>query len=523
MSFGALGACAGRAVVPAPTEGHRPEPVAPTMTPVAMPAAEVTRAPSARALLQHVADSALGTPLWRNARWGLLIVDATTGDTLYSHDADKLFMPASNQKLLTGAVALQVLGPEYRWRTPVLLRGTQRGNVFRGDLVVVGSGDPSVSDSLRGGDALSAFDPIVAALRARGIRRITGHVLADGDAFPGLTSGFGWEIDDQDTPSGAVVDELVFNEGLLRLVVRGGRSSKAPVTVSRTPTTRYPALRVEARTRAPSDTGARIDVAYDSTAQTLVVTGTVAVGDSARVSTAYRHPADAYRAALLERLAARGMRVDGGLTLPLRTPVARDPVKSRGADTLVVLESVPMRDVLPRLMKPSQNQIAELLFRTSGLVGTGSGHADSARALAARTLTQLGVAAEHVAYRDGSGLSRHDYVTPRAILQVLDAMRRAPWGSMFRLALPLAGVDGTIANRMKNTPAAGNASAKTGTLDKTRALSGYVTSADGRVVMFSMIANSYTVPTREVDRVQDLLVATLAGMQFGPASAERPR
>ena len=136
---------------------------------------------------------------------------------------------------------------------------------------------------------------------------------------------------------------------------------------------------------------------------------------------------------------------------------------------------------------------------------------------------QLGIATEHVAYRDGSGLSRHDYVTPRAILQVLDAMRRAPWGSMFRLSLPLAGVDGTIANRMKNTPAAGNASAKTGTLDRTRALSGYVTSADGRVVMFSMIANSYTVPTREVDRVQDLLVATLAGMQFGAVSAERPR
>lgn len=518
----ALGACAGRAVVPAPTEGHRPEPVAPPMTPVAMPATEVRRPPSPRAMIQHVADSALATPIWRNARWGLLIVDATTGDTLYSQDADRLFMPASNQKLLTGAVALQVLGPEYRWRTPVLLRGTQRGATFAGDLAVVGSGDPSVSDSLRGGDALSAFDPVVAALRARGIRRITGQVMAEGDAFPGATSGFGWEIDDLDTPSGAVVDELQFNEGLLRLVVRGGRSSTAPVTVSRTPTTRYPALRIEARTRAASDAGARIDVAYDSTGQTLVVTGTLAVGDSVRVSTSYRHPSDAYRAALIERLAARAIRVDDRPTQPSRPSAARRPISSRGADTLVVLESSSLRDVLPRLMKPSQNQIAELLFRTSGLVGTGSGHADSARALAARTLLQMGIAAEHVAYRDGSGLSRHDYVTPRAILQVLDAMRRAPWGSMFRLSLPLAGVDGTIANRMKNTPAAGNASAKTGTLDKTRALSGYVTSADGRVIMFSMIANSYTVPTREVDRLQDLLVATLAGMQFGAVSAERP-
>ncbi len=508
---GVATACAGRPRVAAPVDGHQPEPVAPIM----MPVAQVAAPPRAREVVRHLADSAIGSATWRNARWGVLIVDPTSGDTLYAHDADRLFMPASNQKLLTGAVALQVLGPEYRWRTPVLLRGRQRGAVFRGDLVVIGSGDPTVSDTLRGGAAQSAFTPVAAALTARGITRITGDIVAEGDAFVGPTSGFGWEVDDLDTPSGAAVDELTFNEGLLRLMVRAGSRTGVPVTVTRTPTSTYPPLAIDARTRAATDTGARIDVAYDSVANVLRVTGTLAVGDSARLSTSYRHPSDAYRAAMREHLTSHGIRVAGARRVVASTRPGAPPAAVAPVDTLVVLESPPLRDVLPRMQKPSQNQIAELLFRSSGLVASGSGTADSARAVAVRTMAAWGVAPEHLAYRDGSGLSRHDYVSPRAIVQVLDAMFKSPWATLYRQSLPLAGVDGTIANRMRNTPAAGNANAKTGTVDKARSLSGYVTTADGRVLVFAMLANNFTVPTREVERVQDLLVSTLAGLR-GP-------
>ena len=503
VSIATMG-CAGRARVPAPTEGRRPEPVAPVM----MPVAEVRTAPSARDVVQHLADSALGAPMWRNARWGVLIVNATTSDTLYSHDADRLFMPASNQKLLTGAVAMQVLGPEYRWRTPVLLRGVQRGHVFRGDVVVIGRGDPSVSDSLQVGGVLSTFDPIVNALAARGITRIAGAIVTAEDAFPGPSTGFGWEVDDVDGPSGAAVDELLFNEGVLRVTVRAAAKAGKRVVVERWPTASYPAVSIQAVTRAATDSGPAVNVVYDTAAFALRVTGTMALGDSARFTMAYRHPNDAWRAALRERLEARGIRVVRGAS----------PSATAHLDTLVTLESAPLRDVLRRMQKPSQNQIAELLFRTSGLVASGHGSADSARAVAVRTLRLWGVSAEHLAYRDGSGLSRHDYVSPRALVQVLDAMHRAPWASTYRQALPLAGVDGTIGNRMKNTPAAGNANAKTGTLDKARSLSGYVTTADGHLILFSMLANNFTVPTREVERVQDLLVSTLAGLHAGDSS-----
>lgn len=488
-----------------------PPPVLPA--PVMMPAA-VVPAPTTQGILQGIVDSVLAAPMWRNARWGLLIVDAERGDTILSNDADKLFMPASNEKLLTGAIALQTLGPDHRWRTPMLLHGRQRGTTWHGDLLVSGSGDPGVSDSLSGGAAINAFAPVRDALAARGITRITGRVRAIGDAFPGMTTGFGWAYDDFDAAYSAAVDELLFNEGVLVLKARAATRVGRAVAVTSAPTRSYPRLLVQATTRdsVPAAAGGvrppHLEAVYDSIGDRVVVTGTLALGDSASITLSYRHPSDAYTAALTQSLEDGGIRVSG-------RAVAKADTLGRAADTVIVLQSAPLSDVLRRMQKPSQNQIAELLFRTSGLRASGDGSADSARAVGARTLAGWGVTTSDAAYRDGSGLSRHDYVTPRAIVKVLDAMRRSPSFATYRDALPIAGVDGTIGNRMKGTPAAGNARAKTGTVDKARALSGYVTTADGRLVMFSMLSNNFTVPTREVERVQDLLVTTLAGRALG--------
>ncbi|MEO7522070.1 MAG: D-alanyl-D-alanine carboxypeptidase/D-alanyl-D-alanine-endopeptidase [Gemmatimonas sp.] len=504
----------------APSE-RRSEPVAPLMMPAAVASAPMRD----RDRVRELADSAINAPMWANAHWGVIIVDAISGDTLFSHNADKLFMPASNQKLMTGAIAMQHLGPAYVWRTPVLLRGRQRGADWEGDLLLAGSGDPSFSDTLRSGDAASAFDPIVAALRARGITRITGTVRAHGDAFTGPTTGFGWEIDDLDASYGAPVDELMFNEGELRLKVRAGASPGDAVIVSER-LSGYPrvlnlgvtrgdvGINPAAGARGGTADGDRLRAAYDSIGDRMVLSGSLATGDSASFTVSYRHPADAVFAEVAARLRANGISVRGDSLLALPAPAL---------DTVTVLESPPLSVVLPRMQKPSQNQIAELLFRTSGLRVSGSGSADSARAVGTRTLAAWGIRNEDVAYRDGSGLSRHDYVTPRALLRTLDAMRRAPWFDAYRNALPLAGVDGTLRSRMRGTAAAENARAKTGTVDKARSLSGYVTSADGRLVMFSMLANNFTVPTREVERVQDLLVVALANAHLADSVSNPTR
>ena len=488
----------------------RPEPAAPLVT-----AAAVAPAPTTRAILQGIVDSVLAAPMWRNARWGLLIVDAERGDTILSNDADRLFMPASNEKLLTGAIALQTLGPDHRWRTPVLLHGRQRGNAWQGDLLVSGSGDPDVRDTLSsGGAAMNVFAPVRDALAARGITRITGRVRPIGDAFPGPTTGFGWAYDDFDAAYSAPVDELMFNEGVLVLKVRAGTRVGRRVGVTSAPTRAYPRLVVQAVTRdsvAPAPgvpRPSRLAAVYDSIGDRVIVSGTLALGDSASITMAYRHPNDAYVAALTQSLTDGGVRVAG-------RALAKSDTLGRPVDTVAVLQSAPLADVLRRMQKPSQNQIAELLFRTSGLKASGHGSADSARAVGARTLQGWGVTSSDAAYRDGSGLSRHDYVTPRAIVKVLDAMRRSPWFPTYRDALPIAGVDGTIGGRMRGTPAEGNVRAKTGTVDKARSLSGYVTTADGHLVLFSLLSNNFTVPNREVERVQDLLLTTLAGRALG--------
>jgi D-alanyl-D-alanine carboxypeptidase/D-alanyl-D-alanine-endopeptidase (penicillin-binding protein 4) len=164
------------------------------------------------------------------------------------------------------------------------------------------------------------------------------------------------------------------------------------------------------------------------------------------------------------------------------------------------------------LEKPSQNQIAEILFKTLGLERAGVGSADSGRAVVERQLVAWGIAPTAVAVRDGSGLSRHDYIAPDAIIRILDAMRKSPNFAVFRDALPLAGVDGTIANRMRGTAAAGNVHAKTGFVDKARSLSGYVTTADGRVLLFSLLCNNWTTSSREVDQVADAIAVRLASL-----------
>ena len=422
---------------------------------------------------------------------------------------------------------MENLGPDFRWNTPVFLTGEKRGEVWHGDLHIAGSGDPTFSDSLRGGNALSAFDPIARALAERGISRISGSVLSSRDAFTGPTTGFGWEIDDLDESYGAPVDELLFNEGELVLKVYSAKEDGGAVLVSLAPTPAYPAVVNNAITRDTRSGEARepLRAIYDTSASTIILSGTLTRGDSARFTLSYRHPADAFTAAVRARLQAAGIGVDGAdnASADLSVGNALSDHALMRVDTLVVLQSASLANVLPRLQKPSQNQIAEMLFRTTGATVTGVGSADSARAVAVRTLEKWGIGATDAAYRDGSGLSRHDYVSPAAIVKVLTAMRAAPWFDVYRNALPLAGVDGTLRNRMKHTPAGGNAQAKTGTVDKARSLSGFVTSADGHQIVFSMLCNNFTLPTREVERVQDLLVVMLASSRFGPSPSERQR
>lgn len=455
-------------------------------------------------------DSLTTAPEFSNAHWGVLIVDPESGDTLYAHNAGKLFMPASNMKILTTSTALARLGPDYRYRTIVATEDSVRDGTI-GDLLVIGRGDPSVSDHMMK-DAMLPLRAMADSLFARGVRRIDGGVRAVGDAFPGEHLGYGWSYDDFEDSYSAPIDELLFNEGFSELHVHAGANPGDPVRVETRPARTFPVVQVAATTVARSSTDttrppdAGLVVTKDSTNWTVLLSGQIAVNDSAVIEVTHHDPDDAYVAALREAIRDRGITIADG-------SVATDPTKP--TDTLFAYQSPTLAEILPPLLKPSQNQLAEMLFRTLALEANGAGRADSARAIVGRQIAEWGanVPAEAV-IRDGSGLSRYDYVSPRTLVKILAAVRTNPAFKVYYDALPIAGVDGTLRNRMKDTPAQGNVHAKTGTVALARSLSGYVTTADGHMLIFSFLCNNYTVPTREVDRVQDAIGARLAALRL---------
>ncbi len=407
-----------------------------------------------RETLRHSIDSLLLDPQLSNAFFGILIVKPETGDTLYSRNAGKVFMPASNQKILTGAVALSQLGPGYRYRTTIAKRGPLANGVIDGDLVVTGTGDPTISDRARG-NAMTALLEVADSLVVRGVRRVTGRLVSGGNLFPDNIYGYGWEADDFSSSSGAPIDELLYNEGMV-----------------------------------------------DSTA--------IVGGRDTVISVATRNPARSYLAALDTALARRGIVVAGGIS----DSVA--PAAGPG-DTLYSFHSPPLSDILRFFEKPSQNQIGEVLLKTIGLQRTGVGVADSGSAVVSRQLLEWGALKEGFVVYDGSGLSRHNLVSPETIVRTLVAVQGDTAFLAFRDALPIAGVDGTLRTRMKGTPAEGNMRAKTGTLEFVRSLSGYITSAGGDQLVFSMLSNHFTVPVSVVTRFQDAVGVLLASYRDSPA------
>lgn len=480
---------------------------APITVPVS-PGISVVERVGTRSLRRSI-DSVVDAPEFANGHWGVLAVN-TRGDTLYSRNAGKLFMPASNQKIVTSAVALALLGPDYRYRTSFVAHGAIEGGVLQGDLGVIGRGDPTISDHMRG-DAMLPLIAIADSIAALGVRRIRGRVFAEGNAFPDDVLGFGWSWSDLEEEYSAATDELLFNEGFTNIVVRAGERAGDSVRVETRPTRTWPKLRVSAVTVAPvvvpADTSLprpprpTLIVRKDTLNGDVLVTGTIAANDSATLAVTHRDPGAAYIAAFREALGIKGI------------TIGDEASPSTRADTIVTLLSSPLREILPPFMKPSQNQIGEMLFKTLGLERDTIGTANAARRVVERQLLAWGASPSGFIVRDGSGLSRYDYVSPETIVRILDAMRRDTAFTVFYDAMPIAGVDGTIRSRMRGTPAAANVRAKTGSVAQARSLSGYVRALDGDTLMFSILANNWNVPAGRVTAAADSIAARLASFR----------
>ncbi|MEV0408501.1 D-alanyl-D-alanine carboxypeptidase/D-alanyl-D-alanine-endopeptidase [Actinoallomurus sp. NPDC050550] len=419
-------------------------------------------------------DNILTDSRLKGASIGVIVRNAKTGAVLYDRGSDDQKIPGSNNKIETSTAAFGILGADYRFKTSVYTRG--------GNLYLKGTGDPT----LRGAD----YDKLAAAVKAKGIKKITGNLIADDTWFDHEYTPPGWDPTDLPYSYAAGISALnvspddVFDAGSIGVSITPGQEGK-PVKVALTPATSV--VKIDNRaTTAKAGTSSTVSV--DRKGGTVVITGSYPAngGKEDHLSTApnpTQYAADVFRRALK----AHGVKVVGA-TKQAATP--------KGAKAVTTRQSMTLSQLATPFLKLSNNQIAEILTKAIGRKAAGKGTRAAGIAAISRYLKTLGVDTAKVKQTDGSGLSRTNQTTPRQVSVILQAVQPKPWFSTWYNALPIAGqpdklVGGTLATRMKGTAAAGNVHAKSGTLTGVTALSGYVKDDTGQPLFFSIMFNGY--------------------------------
>ena len=465
---------------------------------VSPPAAAEAPVPSPLERLQADLQSLFGAANVSHAHWGVHVISLESGNSLFSLDAQKFFVPASNAKVITTAVAAERLGWNHRFTTRILSTSPiAPDGTINGDLIVVGDGDPSINP--RHPARWQAFDAWAAALHDRGLRVVAGNLIADDDRFAEPGWGAGWAWDDMQYGYSAQVTALQFNENEVDVIVGPGIQPGTPSIIATSPAGSG-ALTVNLVTTGEAGTESRIDIDRQPGAPYFDVRGRIAVGSAPIIVTAAAdNPTRFYVNALEVALRRHGIVVAGNAT---DLDEVRDPPRREHVTELLVDYSPPLSEIADVTMKWSRNGYAETLLMALAPPGDPATPAAALTALR-ETLTRWGLQDE-IVLRDGSGLSRYDAITPHALTAVLQRIAADPASAdPFRSTLPVAGVSGSLVDRMKATPAEGRVAAKTGSMSGVRSLSGYVTTLEGERLAFSFLVNNYRVPSSEIDALMD--------------------
>jgi D-alanyl-D-alanine carboxypeptidase/D-alanyl-D-alanine-endopeptidase (penicillin-binding protein 4) len=476
-----------------------------TATPVTRPAAGARLSPEdqlRRDLQAIFTDSAVD-----HAFWSVSVHSLKQGDTLYNLNSQRMQVPASTQKLLTSAVAAERLGWDFRYTTKIYTTGTlSEGGDLDGDLIVVSNGDPTINP--RHPDRWGAFDAWARELYAKGIRRVGGHLIGDDNAFAEPGYGFGWAWDDLVTGYGAAVGALQYNENQIELMLLPGPQAGDRAILSQSPPGGGMLLDHGITTVAAGQPS-RITVERIPGSAMLKISGEVAT-DSAPITqfAAVPNPTAFYLNALRATLERHRILV-GGNTLDIDDQRVK-PDYSRAS--LVLEDQSPSLDaVIDVCLKWSRNEYAETMLRSLAFsspaapeVGAAEATAEAGLAVVNETLLKWGVKPESYIARDGSGLSRNDYLAPDALINLLTQLWRDDrHREKFQATLPQSATSGSLTNRMKDTPAAGRVWAKTGSMSNVRSLAGYVMTLDNEPLAFAIIVNGFTVPSSRIDAAMD--------------------
>ena len=448
---------------------------------------------------QAAINEILNEPDLPSAIWGIHVRDLESGRTVYSHNADKNLIPASNLKLFTTAAALDVLGPDYRYVTRLYFDGsTTADGTLRGDLIIRGSGDPTFGSRHAAGE--DPFEAWARALRESGVRRVEGRLIGDDDAFEDNPYAEGWDVWHIATESYAPgAGGLAYADNLVELNLSGSNVRTDPAG--------YVEVRSRPRTRRGGGYSP-FSVERELGTNTIYLNGAVSSRYRGTMLIPIDNPTRFALHAFAEALREEGITVDAG-----RYDVddLDSPPRYDGQEPLFTHVSPPLSEIVRRVNQRSDNFYAEQVFRT--LSEDGSTRGGTRRVLA--FLENAGVETDGLSIRDGSGLSRKDLVTPASMVGLLERMNRHPARAAFFASLPEGGsASSTLRNRLSGVPVR----AKTGSLEYVRALSGYVTAPNGHRYAFSVIANNYTTNGSAIASAMDRIVRALATGQRVPAA-----
>ena len=446
-----------------------------------------------------------------HAQWAVVVRSLATGERLYERNPHKLMVPASNMKVVTLAAAAREIGWDARFATTLETRAPVEAGVLRGDLYVRGGGDPTINS--RNGRAAAVFADWVAALTSAGIHQIDGRIVGDDDLFDDEWLGAGWAWDYLEADYAAPIGALQYNENVVELTVLPGSAAGEPAVA--TLGTGSGLTLVNRAVTSPENQPETIVLRRHLDRLVLEVSGTVPLPAAAPARTVGRrvavvNPTRFFAEALREALIAGGVSVSGD-AIDVDELEGGSALTSAPRRIIALSESPPLRDIAAVMMKASQNLYAEALLKATGVAATGSGTAAAGRAAVMAMLQDWQLDPRSLVMVDGSGLSRYSYVTADLMTSLLERLHAdSRHRHAFTATLAVAGKDGTAANRLRGTRAAGNARVKTGSISNMRSLSGYVQSRDGEPLVFSIVANDFTIPAATVNWIADLGVEILA-------------
>ena len=474
------------------------------------------QAPRSPRELRKQIEAILQEEPFQNAFWGIVVYDLHANKTLYTHNPEKSFIPASNLKLYTTAAALDILKPSFQYKTPVYVYTDSTATGLKHHLIVRGSGDPTIGGRFTNGDRTRTFRDWADSLKAAGIHLLEGDVVGDDDIFDDIPLGYGWSWDDETYWYSAELGGLVFNDNCVDFTIVGLRRG-TPALVSWEPFNTDYVRVINATLTLPPDSSLTEGYTRERGSNTIYLSSRIPEGRIDFESLTVHNPTLYFAHILRSTLIYAGIPVFG-----LPVDVDDLPIKpdySQPAYRKIATHySPPLREIVKVINKRSQNLYADQLLKTLGAVAypdslPGAGSHARGIAVAMQVFARAGIDTSRIQMVDGSGLSRMNLVTPEMTVKLLRYMWQHPDTTIrnaFYESLPIGGIDGTLEKRFRQGKAYTNVRAKTGYVSNARTLSGYVHTARGTPLAFSIMCNHYTIPTKLVNQAQDRIVELLA-------------